>query len=425
VRGHVSRRLDRVPVGYYADSGNSRGSDWVTGFNRRSSGPCGFSEAMKLTDQEQVILKAIGHVGRSGLAEILKVVRAVGYPKATTKKVLVKLSEKGIVSLHRHDWPQSLTPADRKLMVLSKGHYYNAVSVMKRNPKGKHLAGATAKQQRQYEHILESAKEYGRYGKRKKEVAARTVRKRQNKSGKGKQALKTTGRALKKVASSVLGAGSQILGAGSKALNPKRRVKAKKKRAGRHASRAIHSAKAPTKHRARASSIGHKVAKKISLRSVAKTRKASARRVTRNPSAESIRKKFAGRVSGERDVFVPGGTPKGKLAKLGNLVLIQTEKGTIKPIHGSAVLLADMRGKLHIGSLSSTPLFNGPRKSFGKVKRIEYEDSKPHLGFKSPIVWHHRMGEESGHRPTLHADGKGGLVFKGGRYRLTRRGIEN
>src|SRR5687767_6026932 len=45
------------------------------------------------------------------------------------------------------------------------------------------------------------------------------------KASKGKQALKTTGRALKKAASSVLGAGSKILGAGAKALNPNKRIK--------------------------------------------------------------------------------------------------------------------------------------------------------------------------------------------------------
>ncbi len=179
---------------------------------------------MKLTDQEQVILKAIAHVGHGGLAEVSKVIKAVGYPKATTKKILARLSEKGIVALHRHDYPASLTPEQRKLMVRIGRDYYNAVSVMKRNPKGKHLAGATAKQQRQYEAILKSIKKSGRYKGREKEVAARTVRARaKNKSGKGKQALKTTGRALKSAARGILGAGSQILGAGAKALNPVRR----------------------------------------------------------------------------------------------------------------------------------------------------------------------------------------------------------
>lgn len=44
-------------------------------------------------------------------------------------------------------------------------------------PKGKHLRGVSSKEQREYEHIKESAEKSGRYGKRAAEVAARTVMK--------------------------------------------------------------------------------------------------------------------------------------------------------------------------------------------------------------------------------------------------------
>jgi hypothetical protein len=44
-------------------------------------------------------------------------------------------------------------------------------------PGGKHLRGVGNKEQRMYEHIKESAQKEGRYGKRAKEVAARTVMK--------------------------------------------------------------------------------------------------------------------------------------------------------------------------------------------------------------------------------------------------------
>ncbi len=44
-------------------------------------------------------------------------------------------------------------------------------------PGRKHLRGASAKEQRQYEHIKKSAQKSGRYGKRAKQVAARTVMK--------------------------------------------------------------------------------------------------------------------------------------------------------------------------------------------------------------------------------------------------------
>jgi hypothetical protein len=44
-------------------------------------------------------------------------------------------------------------------------------------PQKKHLKGVSAKEQREYEHIKESAEKSGRYGDRAEEVAARTVMK--------------------------------------------------------------------------------------------------------------------------------------------------------------------------------------------------------------------------------------------------------
>jgi hypothetical protein len=50
-------------------------------------------------------------------------------------------------------------------------------------PEGKHVRGVGKKEQRQYEHIKESAKHEGRYGKRAEEVAARTVLKQHKQKG--------------------------------------------------------------------------------------------------------------------------------------------------------------------------------------------------------------------------------------------------
>jgi hypothetical protein len=50
-------------------------------------------------------------------------------------------------------------------------------------PGRKHLKGVGKKEQRQYEHILDSARKEGRYGERAKEVAARTVMKEHRKKG--------------------------------------------------------------------------------------------------------------------------------------------------------------------------------------------------------------------------------------------------
>jgi hypothetical protein len=53
-------------------------------------------------------------------------------------------------------------------------------------PGKKHLNGVSSKEQRQYEHIKESAQKSGRYGKRAKEVAARIVMKHHNEEGHAK-----------------------------------------------------------------------------------------------------------------------------------------------------------------------------------------------------------------------------------------------
>ncbi len=53
-------------------------------------------------------------------------------------------------------------------------------------PGQKHLRGVSPKEQREYEHILQSARRSGRYGKRAKEVAARTVMKQHKKKGHSK-----------------------------------------------------------------------------------------------------------------------------------------------------------------------------------------------------------------------------------------------
>lgn len=50
-------------------------------------------------------------------------------------------------------------------------------------PKGKHLKGVGPKEQREYEHIKQSAEKSGRYGKRAEEVAARSVMNHHAKEG--------------------------------------------------------------------------------------------------------------------------------------------------------------------------------------------------------------------------------------------------
>jgi hypothetical protein len=53
-------------------------------------------------------------------------------------------------------------------------------------PEKRHVSGVGTKEQRQYEHIIESARKDGRYGNRAKEVAARTVLKQHQSKGHSK-----------------------------------------------------------------------------------------------------------------------------------------------------------------------------------------------------------------------------------------------
>jgi hypothetical protein len=50
-------------------------------------------------------------------------------------------------------------------------------------PGKKHLRGVGSKEERMYEHIKQRAEKEGRYGKRAKEVAARTVMKHHRDAG--------------------------------------------------------------------------------------------------------------------------------------------------------------------------------------------------------------------------------------------------
>ena len=50
-------------------------------------------------------------------------------------------------------------------------------------PGKRHVRGAGSQEQRMYEHIKEKAQRSGRYGKRAKEVAARTVLKHHKRKG--------------------------------------------------------------------------------------------------------------------------------------------------------------------------------------------------------------------------------------------------
>lgn len=146
--------------------------------------------------------------------------------------------------------------------------------------------------------------------------------------------------------------------------------------------------------------------------------------VKASPKVRQLRETFTGTASRKTATMnASEGTPS-SLAKLGKLILIKTEGGTIKPGSGTTWLCADAKGKLHL-TTTAERLIDGPAQNFGEVSQIEYEASKPHLGHNRPTIFFHKMGEDGGNRPVLIADGKGGLKLRGGSYRIEREGIVN
>jgi hypothetical protein len=153
----------------------------------------------------------------------------------------------------------------------------------------------------------------------------------------------------------------------------------------------------------------------------------SKKRTRRNPSVQSIREKFSGQKARKiTSMVAPSGTPI-KLAKLGKLVSITTNKARLdlakKNPQGSDVwLCSDERGKLHIAT-SGEPVTTLHNANLGTIEEIEYREAKPHLGYPKQTIFFHELGEDSGIKPTLHADGEGFLKVRGGNYKVTAAGI--
>ncbi len=161
------------------------------------------------------------------------------------------------------------------------------------------------------------------------------------------------------------------------------------------------------------------------LRQVYRTETSGGRRNPATSKTRQIRETFTGQASNRTaNKYAPDGTPA-ELAKLGDLVSIKTEKGKIVPAGSGAVwLCSDSKGRFHICTDGSR-LIDGPARSFGQILEIEYEATKPHLGFKKPTVFYHKLAEEGGRHPELITDGKGGLKIKGGTYYITAEGIRD
>jgi hypothetical protein len=144
-----------------------------------------------------------------------------------------------------------------------------------------------------------------------------------------------------------------------------------------------------------------------------------------NPSVKAIYEKFNGRPSRRsRNVAAPAGTPR-DLAQLGRLRTLKTVDGRTWRFPGDRApfLAADSRGKLHIvgGQYRANPA----GEDCGEIDLIEYQTRKPHLGHHKETIYYHKLGEDTGERPTLKITPEGELVIHGGAYRIESDGIHN
>ena len=146
-----------------------------------------------------------------------------------------------------------------------------------------------------------------------------------------------------------------------------------------------------------------------------------------NPThdVKAIYQKFNGRPSRRsRNVAAPAGTPR-NLAQLGRLRTIKTIDGRTWRFPGNRApfLAADSRGRLHVvgGQYRANPA----GEDCGEIDLIEYQTKKPHLGHHRETIYYHKLGEETGERPTLEITPAGELVIHGGAYRIETEGIVN
>lgn len=144
-----------------------------------------------------------------------------------------------------------------------------------------------------------------------------------------------------------------------------------------------------------------------------------------SPEARAGFESFNGRESKRAlTLNFPDGTPQGCYV-LGKLKLLKLEGGgKVKPLQPSVYLCADQKQKLHIGTTGER-LADCAKGTIGVLTQIEYEQRKPHLGYPKQTIFFHKTGEETGEKPTLYSDGKGGLLIRGGNYSITPEGLRN
>ena len=118
-----------------------------------------------------------------------------------------------------------------------------------------------------------------------------------------------------------------------------------------------------------------------------------------------------------------------RLDQLGNLVELRLHSGRVLKFNGGRFKLCAAGGRLWIaGGKFAKPNPASRANEVNPVDAIDhvvYETFKPHHGDSPRTHYIHKLGEETGHMPTLCVDRDGYPIIRGGKYKIEARGIVN
>jgi hypothetical protein len=118
-----------------------------------------------------------------------------------------------------------------------------------------------------------------------------------------------------------------------------------------------------------------------------------------------------------------------KLDQLGDLIELKLNSGKVLKFPGKKFKLCAAGGKLWIaGGRFAKANPAGKAREINPIDAIDhvvYGTYKPHHGDMQYTHYIHKLGEETGHMPTLCVDREGYPIIRGGRYKIEARGIVN
>lgn len=117
-----------------------------------------------------------------------------------------------------------------------------------------------------------------------------------------------------------------------------------------------------------------------------------------------------------------------RLTQLGDLIEIKLVGGQILKPNPARAKLCAANGRLWIaGQKFAKPVKNPANviNPLGEIDYVVYRTYKPHHGDRPGQAYIHKLGEVSGHRPTLCVDRDGFPIIRGGRYSIKPEGIIN